>query len=114
MANTLSICKNVLKEFKKAYPTITNIFTKSDNAGSNNGNCIFEGLFKVYKHAGFQLMRTDYDEPCRGKDQCDQERAADKSIINNFVDAGNDLMIAEDVYKALHYGNGMQDTPLEM
>ena len=110
MANTLSICENVLKEFKKTNPTITNIFTKSDNAGSYHGNCIFEGLFKVCKHAGFQLMRTDYNEPCRGKDQCDRESAAAKSIINSFVDAGNDLMTAEDVYKALHYGNGMQDT----
>ena len=110
MANTPSICENVLKEFKKTNPTITNIFTKSDNAGSYHGSCIFEGLFKVCKHAGFRLMRTDYNEPCRGKDQCDQESAAAKSIINSFVDAGNDLMTAEDVYKALHYGNGMQDT----
>ena len=110
MANTLSICENVLKEFKKTNPTITNIFTKSDNAGSYHGNCIFEGLFKVCKHAGFQLMRTDYNEPCRGEDQCDRESAAAKSIINSFVDAGNDLMTAQDVYKALHYGNGMQDT----
>ena len=71
MANTLSICKNVLKEFKKTNPTITNIFTMSDNAGSYHGSCISEGLFKVCKHAGFQLMRTDHDEPCRGKEQCD-------------------------------------------
>ena len=110
MANTLSICENVLKEFKKTNPTITNIFTKFDNAGSYHGNCIFEGLFKVCKHAGFQLMRTDYNEPCSGKDQCDQESTTAKNIINSFVDAGNDMMTAEDVYKALHYGNGMQDT----
>ena len=37
MANTVNICKNVLKEFKKS--------KKSDNAGSYHGNCIFEGLF---------------------------------------------------------------------
>ena len=54
-------------------------------------------------------MRADYNEPCRGEDQCDQEIAAAKSIINSLVHAGNDLMTAEDVYKALHYGNGMQD-----
>ena len=29
--------------------------------------------------------------------------------MNSFADAGNDLMTAEDVYKALHFGNGMQD-----
>ena len=95
MANTLSIYENVLKEFTKTYPTITNIFTKSDNAGSYYENCIFEGLFEVCKHAGFQLIRTGYNEPCRGKDQCDRESAAAKSIINSFVDAVNDLMTAE-------------------
>ena len=63
MANTLSICKNVLKGFKKTNPTMTNIFTKSDNAVSYHGNCICEGLSEVCKHAGFQLMRTDYNEP---------------------------------------------------
>ena len=45
--------------------------------------------------------------PAGGKDQCDQESTAAKSIINSFVDAGSDLMTAEDVYKALHYGNDM-------
>ena len=107
--NTLSSCENVLKEFQKTNPTITNIFTKSDNAGSYHGNCIFEGLFEVCKHAGFQLMRTDYNEPCKGKDQCDRESAVAKNIINSFDDAGNDLMTAEDVHKALHYRNGIQD-----
>ena len=33
-----------------------------------------------------------------------------RSIINSFVDAGNDLVSAEDVYQALHYGNRMKDT----
>ena len=47
--------------------------------------------------------------PAGGGDQCDRESAAAKSIINSFVDAGNNLMTAEDVYKALHYGNSMQD-----
>ena len=51
MSNTLIICENVLKEFKKTNPTITNIFTKSGNTGSYHGNCIFEGLFEVCKHA---------------------------------------------------------------
>ena len=110
MNNTLSCCENVLKEFQKTNPTITNIFTKSDNAVSYHGNGIFESLFEVCKHAGFQLMRTNYNETCRGKDQCDRESSVAKNIINSFDDAGNDLITAEDVHKALHYRNGMQDT----
>ena len=73
------------------------------NPAGGKDQCIFEGLFKVCKHAGFQLMRKDYNEPCRGKDKCHRESAAAKSIINSFVDASNDLMTAEDVYKVLHY-----------
>ena len=49
IANTLSICENVLKEFKKANPTITNILTKFDNAGSYDGNCIFALLVNEKK-----------------------------------------------------------------
>ena len=32
----------------------------------------------------------DYNEPCCGKDQCDCESAAAKSIIRSSIDSGND------------------------
>ena len=107
MASTLCICENVLKEFKKNNPHISKVFTKSDNAGSYHGNFIFEALYNVCKDVNLQLLRSDYNEPCRGKDQCDRESAAAKSIINSYVD---DLVTAEDVFAALHYGNGMKDS----
>ena len=54
-------------------------------------------------------MRTDYDEPSKGKDQCDCESVAAKNIIHSFIDAGNGLTKAEDVYTVLHYGNGLSN-----
>ena len=62
---------------------------------------IFEGNY-------FKLVRYDFNEPCRGKDQCDREAAGAKSLIQSYVDAGHDLECAEDIYTALHYGNGMK------
>ena len=36
-------------------------------------------------------------------------RESAKSVLRSFVDAGNDLMIAEDIYTALHHGKGIQN-----
>ena len=110
IASTLCIGENVLKEYKKNNLHITNVFTKSDNAGSYHGNYVFEALYNLGKNLEFQLLRSDFNEPCRGKDQCDRESAAARCILNSFADAGNNLINAEDVFKALHYGNGMKDS----
>lgn len=110
VASTLCISENVLREYQKNNPHIKQIFTKSDNAGAYHGNYVFEALYNMCKNQDLKLMRSDFNEPCRGRDQCDRESAAASSIINSFVDAGNDLVSAEDVYKALHYGNIMKDT----
>ena len=59
---------------------------------------------------GVQLLRYDFNEPCKGKDECDRESASDKTIIRSYVDAGNDLMSAEDVFNAVNYGFGVKDT----
>ena len=37
------------------------------------------------------------------------DSAAAKTVIRSYVDAGNDLMNAEDIYNVLHYGFGVQD-----
>ena len=66
--------------------------------------------YQICRRYDIELLRYGYNEPCKGKDQCDQESAAAKTIITrSYVDAGNDLMNAEDIYNTLHYGFGMQD-----
>ena len=55
-------------------------------------------------------MHYDYNEPCCGKDQCDRESAAAKTILRSYVDSGNDLLTAEDLHKSLHYGYGMKNS----
>ena len=43
------------------------------------------------------------------KNQCDRESAIAKSCICNYVDNGHDLLNADDVISALHYGSGIQN-----
>ena len=50
-------------------------------------------------------LRYDYNEPSKGKDQCDRESATAKALLKNYVDAGNDLANAKDIYSGLHYAS---------
>ena len=75
---------------------------KSGNAGCYHGNVVPEALFKVC-----QKMELTFNEPCKGKDQCDRECATLKSLRGSYFDAGSDI-ITPDVFMALHYGNGLK------
>jgi len=109
LTDVLSIADVVLDEFKKDVPHITHVFVKSDNASCYHSNSSAEGLHQVCKEKGIKLARYDYNEPCRGKDQCDRESAGAKSVMRSYVDAGNDILTATDIFKALHYGTGLKN-----
>ena len=66
------------------------------------------------RQKGIKLLNYDYNEPCCGKDQCDRESAAAKSIIRSSIDSGNDLLDGDDLFKALHYGYGMKDSKVAL
>ena len=57
-----------------------------------------EALFKVCQKNGVNLLRYDFNEPCKGKNQCDRESATSKSLMSSYNDAGSDIIIAEDIY----------------
>ena len=38
--------------------------------------------------------------------------AGAKSLISSYIDAGHDVLCAEDIYSALHYGNGMKNSAI--
>ena len=106
--DVLSINEHVLNQFKKDEPNIKKLYTKSDNAGCYHTSYSPEALYFMCKQKGMELLRYDYNESCKGKDQCDRESAAAKTILRSYVDAGNDLMTAEDIYEAMHYGIGVK------
>ena len=107
--DTMNIAEHVLKQFIQDYPQVNDLYGKSDNAGSYHGNQILENLYKLCKKYHLTLVRYDYNEPCRGKDQCDRESAGGKTVINSYVNAGNDVLSAVDIYNALQYGSGVRN-----
>ena len=98
MSEILGIADLVLGEFKKEHPYVIKIYGKSDNAGSFHGNFGAETLYKIHKSKGVKLVQYDYNEPCCGKDQCDQESAVPKNLIRSFVD---DVISANHIFKVL-------------
>ena len=83
MKDILNIADIVLKKFKNYEPNITKCFVKSDNAVCYHGNVVPEALFKVYQKNGVNLLWYDFNEPCKGKDQCDRECATSKSLMSS-------------------------------
>ena len=100
--DVISIADVVLDQFMNDEPQVKKLLTKSDNAGCYHGNFSAESVYNLCKKKGIKLLRYDFNEPCCGKDQCDRESAAAKNIIRSYVDAGNDLLNAEQLHKALH------------
>ena len=75
----LSIANLLLDKLHKDLPRVKDLYAKSDNARSYHGNSYAEALYVVCKDKGFTVKQYDYNEPCRGKDQCDCETAGAKS-----------------------------------
>ena len=62
-----------------------------------------EALFRLCEKHGKVLYRYDFNEPCKGKDQCDQEAAYAKSLLRSYVDSGKNVLNAYDIAKAFQY-----------
>ena len=107
MLDVLSISDCVLDEVQKDFPKIKQMYAKSDNAICYHSNGAAEGLYKLCKDKGVKLLRYDYNEPNKGKDQCDRDSATAKSLLRSYVDSGKDLLNGEDIYNGLHYTNGL-------
>ena len=107
LVDVLSISDVVLEEFKQDVPRVNMLFWKSDNANCYHSNFAAERLYHLCKQHGIQLLRYDYIEPSKGKDQCDRESATAKALLRNYVDARNDLANANDIYSGLHYASGV-------
>ena len=99
--DTLSLGKHVIKAFKSDHPAVVKVYSKCDNASSYHGNFYPESLYHFCKQNGIILRQLDYNEPQKGKDQCDRESAVARSMMGCFVDEGNYILTAEDIYKAL-------------
>ena len=107
LIDALCLADVVLPKVKEDFPGLKNLYAKSDNASSYHENYYIEALYNLCKEKQLALLRYDYNEPSRGKERCDRESAGAKSVIRSFVDDGNDLMTAEDIYTSLHHDKGI-------
>ena len=63
---------------------------------------IMEISESIYSKQNFiTLKRLDYNEPQKSKDQCDRDSVLARNALRRYVDEGNDIVSAEDIYKAL-------------
>ena len=99
--DSLSLGDYVVKEFSKEFPHVKELHYKSDNAGCYHGNPYPESIYKICKQNFITLKRLDYNEPQKSKDQCDRDSVLARNALRRYVDEGNDIVSAEDIYKAL-------------
>ena len=102
MIDTLSLGKAVLKQLKVDEPQIQKLFAKSDNASCYQGNYLPQALYQLCKEQDITLVRDDYHEPCKGKGQCNCECAGLNTILKTYVDSGNNVECANDIFIALN------------
>ena len=91
LVDVISISDVALEEFKQDVPSVNMVFFKSDNANCYHSNFAAERLYHLCKKHGIQLLRYDYNEPSKGKGQCDRDSATTKAYI----------------YSGLHYASGV-------
>ena len=108
--DVLALADNILQKIKEDHPEVTKLFVKSDNASCYHNSLGPEALYRMCKKYGLSLLRYDFNEPCKGKDQCDRESANAKTILRSYLHAKHDILNADDIAEGLHYGYGMQDT----
>ena len=76
---------------KKDFPHIKVITDRSDNAGCYSSATIILTKVRVTKDVGLVLKYTEFNEPQKGKDQCDRDAAVIKRHIISYWHSGHDI-----------------------
>ena len=56
MVEVLNIGDHVINEFRKDHPEVSQLYAKSDNAGSYHGNFMLEALYKLCQEKALSLL----------------------------------------------------------
>ncbi|CAF1530589.1 unnamed protein product [Adineta ricciae] len=107
MSSVLCVFEHVLNQIKTDIPNLTNLYTRSDNAGCYSGTATILARRMLCEGVDIQLKRTDFSEPQRGKDQADRDIAVAKSCLKSYTNRGGNLINAQSVKQALDesFGN---------
>ncbi len=100
-ASTAALYKYAIEQIKKDFPSLTQLYDKSDNAVSFHNWAFLNEKKSICKKLGVELLRTDFNDPYHGKDQVDREFAVMKTQLRIAVISGKDVWNVEDILKAL-------------
>jgi hypothetical protein len=99
--SVLCIFKHVLQQIKIYFPKVMKNFNMSINAACYSSANVIAGKAAISKKMGVNLLRTEFNVPQRGKDQCDRNSAVITTRIKSFLNSGNDMCSAEQIYNAI-------------
>ena len=80
MAQTMSVTGHVFKQIKADFP-----------------NIIYWRACHILKQNGFSLIKHDFNEPQKGKDQCDRESTVAQHCKTVYINAWNNIQTVEDI-----------------
>ncbi len=83
---------------------------RSDNAGCYSSNGYIEVMSKICTENGIKLLRYDYSEPQKGKDQADRESAVFKGFAKAYIRSGKNIRCAKDLKEAIGFNGGPRST----
>jgi len=101
MSSVLCVFAYVIDQIKRDLPNLTNLYTRSDNAGCYAGASVIIARKIICDGADICLKRTDFSEPQRGKDQADRDIAVAKSCLKAYTNRGGNLINATSIKEAL-------------
>ena len=110
------LCTNqhVLQQIQQDFTHIKTINDHSNNAAYYSSAAVILGKAKLAKELGFLLENTEFNEPQKGKDQCDRDAAVIKRYIKSYWHSGPDVSDAAQMYEAVLYAGGVRNVKLSV
>ena len=95
-------------QLKRNVPRVKEVYLRSDNAGCYHCAPLILSLPALGKRIGLCIKEYNFSEAQAGKDLCDRKIAPMKAHINQYVNEGNDVTSAQDMWKALDTHGGVR------
>jgi hypothetical protein len=97
----LCIFKHVLNQIKLDFTGVSKIYDRSDNAACYSAANVIAGKAAICEDLGMKLLHTEFNEPQRGKDQCDRDSAVIKKHVRSIMESGQDMCTANQICEAI-------------
>ena len=111
---TLSVAYFSCQKIKADFPTVKNVYKKSDNTWCYAANGYFLGEYHILKEKDLTLIRHDFNELQRGKDQWDRESAVAQHCSTIYLNASHDIQIVQDVKNSLLFMRAVKNSEVSV